>query len=218
MKGEFNLLSHFDIGAAIFDFDDTLVATFEVRRHTLRKALAEFGHRVDESEIVKRWGLPFNELVLGLAPVISLERFIPYYEVYMNSEPPRLQPCVVEVLSELRRLDVYCCVHSSSHTSLIRADLRALSCDVYFDDIFGADRTVRAKPDPLSLDVVMAELSLRNISRDRCVYFGDSPRDLAVASANNLAFVGVATGQTSANEFRSLPGVAMAIESFCDLT
>jgi phosphoglycolate phosphatase len=87
-------------------------------------------------------------------------------------------------------------------TSLVTQDLEALGVFHLISMVFGSDVTAYTKPDPKSLDVVVAWLCDRGYCISRTLYVGDSVNDLMVARGRGLPFVAVLTGRTSVEAFR----------------
>jgi phosphoglycolate phosphatase len=179
--------------------------------------LTELGYSVDVPKVASLWGLPFPDLIQGLAPGIDIHDFTEYYAHAMGEEPPRLLPGAAEVLQRLQRRSVPTAILSSSLTRLVRQDLRALGIEPLITDVFGSDRTPARKPDPQALDPAKELVIGTGCPVSRILYVGDSLADLGIAAANGVSFIGVTTGFTTAKIFRESGFVGPIVSSLLQL-
>ena len=193
------------------------MATFEVRSLTLVRTLGELGYSVDVPKVASNWGLPFPDLIQALAPGIDLESFANYYARAMEDEPPRLLPGSEEVLQRLHGRGIPALILSSSLTSLIQQDLRALAIEQYIAEVFGSDRSPVRKPDPRSLKPAIQLLAGMGCLESRILYIGDSLTDFVIAKDNGVSFVGVTTGFTTAAMMREGGFVGPVVSSLLEL-
>jgi phosphoglycolate phosphatase len=180
----------------IIDFDDTLVATYQVRALTLRRTAEKLGAHIEEGAIRRLWGRPFPELIDGLVPSVPFEDFIASYRLEMMKDRPVAERGADEFLKRCRADAKKVLVHSSSRTDLIEQDLEMLGWRHLVDDVFGIDRTRYPKPDRRSLDMALGWLRVHGQPTGLTTYIGDSPNDSILAKLSGLPFIGVLSGLT----------------------
>jgi phosphoglycolate phosphatase-like HAD superfamily hydrolase len=185
----------------IFDFDDTIMATFEIRSKSLIRTYQEFNTNVTREEVLLHWGLPFDELIHSLAPQIHLAQFLERYRRVMGEASPILLPGVMSLFQFFDSQGVPRIIHSSSRTDLVWQDILASHLASLVTDVYGCDRTTFAKPDPRSLEAIMESFRAGGLLPQQLLYIGDSVRDLQVARGNGIPFLGVLTGQTTRHMF-----------------
>jgi phosphoglycolate phosphatase-like HAD superfamily hydrolase len=178
----------------IVDFDDTLVATYRVRVHTLIRTAAKLGRSITEAEVSANWGSPFPELISALMPNVAFDEFFSLYTNEMLVDHPIALAGAFRLLNYCRGNLKTIIIHSSSRTDLVQQDLVALGWSSHVDQVFGIDRTIYSKPDPLSMCAPLGWLRGRGRNANAAVYIGDSPNDSLLASRCQLPFIGVLTG------------------------
>jgi phosphoglycolate phosphatase-like HAD superfamily hydrolase len=189
-------------GAALLDFDDTMMATRLTRRDALIKACEDFGQAVTPSDIAEHWGKPFRQLILALVPDVDYERFLPHYANVMLRYHPEALPGVRPMLSRMRELDKLVAVVTSSSRSLVEQDLQVGGLLTFVWRLWAFEDTPVHKPNPLVLEPALVELSRQGVGTDTTVYVGDSLADFAVALGNGVRFIAVLTGTTSRRDFQ----------------
>lgn len=187
--------------AAIFDFDDTLMATRKSRVAALIRAAADFGYFVKSEDIAKHWGRPFDDLISGIMPGIDYEIFHRHYAAVMRTIPPQALPGAHDLLAELTDHGVRIFIVSSGSRELVRQDLEDGSLWQYVSRLWGFEDTAYRKPDPRTLEPVLLELAKYDVHLDQALYIGDSISDFKVATANGLPFCAVLTGTDRREDF-----------------
>ena len=190
--------------SAIFDFDDTLMATRRSRTEALIMGAARFGYSLTPRDIAEHWEKPFNELVAALMPGVEYETFYNHYASVMRRVPPQEVPGASALLAALTGRGVRVFVVSSGSRGLVHQDLEADGLSRYVSALWGYEDTPYHKPDPRTLDPVLLTLQETGINLSEAVYIGDSISDMAVATARGLLFCAVLTGQHGRSDFRSL--------------
>ncbi len=201
----------------IFDFDDTLIESRRDRRTRLLQALEAFGHEPDQSQLATAWGLPFRSLVLQLCPALSSRypEFLHFYAERLQQAPPR--PCagVLDAIPLLARTATLF-VHTASSGLLARTDLQSLGILTHFDFVCGSEWQRSPKPDPRSLDDLLAMIAIDR-SRERVVYVGDSPTDAAIADHAGIVFVAAMSSDVARAAFSSSTNQCSAIADMREL-
>lgn len=193
------------VKAIIFDLDDTLLMTSQIRY----QAIIDFGKKEYDLEITKsqihdQWGKPFDDFLINLyksqekLPILK-QKYIKWLENYKN----RAYPNSVSVVNSL--MEKYSVgVLSSSTTDLIKRDLNDSGFDVNrFFFIQGAELTEVNKPDPGVFDLIYSKLPDDKIVRSEVVYVGDAITDMMAAKGAGLQFVGVVGRTTPRNAFEN---------------
>lgn len=189
------------IKAVLFDFDDTLMATKSSRVPALIQAFKELGYVVTPAMINGHWGLPFNLLVSSIAPGIDYELFCTRYSSVMLNFLPRPTPYAVALLRLLSSSRIPALVISSGSRGLVTQDLEISGLLPNITKLWGYEDTPFHKPDPRTVEPVLAYLSQQNIDRFHVLYIGDSLADYLVAHQNDIPFCAVLTGSYSRPAF-----------------
>jgi len=187
---------------AIFDFDDTLMATKVGRVAALTKALSDFGYHVTEDGIDSNWGKPFDQLISSLAPNIDYKSFYKHYSKIMLGFPPVVQPGVIEVLQFLKANIIPIYVVSSGSRDLVIQDLERGDIAKFINKLWCFEDTEYHKPDPRTLKPIIGTLETNGILPRDAVYIGDSLSDYHVARENDINFIAVLSGMHKYEDFR----------------
>jgi phosphoglycolate phosphatase len=190
--------------SAVFDFDDTLMATRRTRTKALIIGADHFGYSITRQQIAKHWGKPFDQLVAALMPGVDYDRFRNHYASVMRELPPEELPGASALLAVLTRHRVRVFVVSSGSRGLVEQDLESHGLSRYVSALWGYEDTPHHKPDPRTLDPVLLTLQETGISVSEAIYIGDSISDLHMATAKGLRFCAVLTGQHGCLDFLSL--------------
>ncbi|MFI2609397.1 HAD family hydrolase [Kitasatospora sp. NPDC018619] len=190
--------------AVLFDLDDTLVVTAEVKwAHHKAVARRFYGIDLTDEELRLHWGKPFDLMIRALyRDSDTVERM---REANLSLEEEFLKrplPGAVEVVHELwnRGLDVGV-VTSTNRLSALRDVERIGVPTDRLALLQGADDSPHHKPDPRVFDAALATLGARGIAARDVWYVGDALIDHAAATGAGLRFVGVATGFCRREDF-----------------
>jgi phosphoglycolate phosphatase len=169
--------------AVIFDWDDTLVDTWEAVRHAVNATLVAMDHPPwSEEEALQRIGPPSRILFTQLfgedrwheADRIFLESYlngVGHVRAYAQAE---------EILGNLFEKNVYLAVVSAKRGALLRKEAAYLKLDAYFKRLVGAGDAVKDKPDA---EAVYLALKGSGIEPGPHVWFiGDSYTDMTCAA------------------------------------
>lgn len=188
--------------AVVFDFDDTLIASRNDRAGRLLGALSKFGCDPDERQLSNAWGLPFEQLVIKLAPTVRhrYSEFLLFYANELTAAPPMPAPGLEDALVLLHANSVLF-VHSSSHAFLVRVDLQSINALRYFDLVIGSNLYMGAKPATSTLAGFSNFLTSSCPDVRMSFYVGNSRVDAELAHNARLPFVGVNYGWPAASDF-----------------
>lgn len=186
--------------AVIFDWDDTLVSTFEPKVYQwIGTALGHYGKKITQNDVLEQWGKPLVTMASNLYGIEARDTsYILNIMVEESHNYPKIPFEGSLSLVELLRSAGYtlCLVTSSSRSSIGRdASYNTAMAAMLelFDYTFTADDVEHHKPDPRVFDDVLAELAL---SPERAIYVGDGGHDASAALMAGLGFIGVNSGPT----------------------
>lgn len=189
------------LGAAMFDFDDTLMATRERRVAALIEAAGHFGFTLTPDLIQPHWGKPFYQLVGGMAPGIDYQAFHRHYSQVMRKHPPKASPGAGRTLRTLYAARIPVFVISSGSRELVRQDLEVANLWRYITRLWGYEDSEYHKPDPRVLRPITNLVHEMGLPIGETTYVGDSVADYQVSSMNDVPFVAVLTGVDRREDF-----------------
>jgi HAD superfamily hydrolase (TIGR01549 family) len=187
--------------AVIFDYDDTLVKTREIKwRQFQAVARDTYGINLTEDVLRQHWGKPYDQIHrLYFKDADTLENMIAAKLARESEFPVELQPGALETVSRLRRKGIVLAILSSSSQRVVAPDLWRLGFDLSdFAYIQTSEATTVHKPDPAVFAPVLKHIGVDGPS---VIYVGDALSDYQAATAVGLRFVGVTTGTVSSLDF-----------------
>lgn len=205
------------IRAIIFDFDDTLVKTKEIRYKAIKKAGKKFYNlNISDEDITSQWGKPFNTFIFEVFNKSDdPETLFKNYQSILSDFPNESYPNTNETIKQLKSKYLLGII-SASHKQLINSGMKDVGLEPQlFSFAQSADNTTIHKPDP---DVFLPSLSIfaqSGITKDQILYVGDAPDDYFAASAARIHFCAIADRTTPASQFKKLK--ANYITKFAEL-
>jgi phosphoglycolate phosphatase len=183
------------IRGIIFDFDGTLIDSYEAIGESLNHARAAFSLApVPQDEVRRMVGHGLEKLIeqsIGADRVPEGVRlFREKYETLCR-ERTSLMPQVKETVEELGRRGYQMGIATNKPSYFARSILQALEMDHLFEEVVGPNDVERPKPDPEMLEMVMMRIGL---GPDEVVYIGDMPLDVETARRAGLSVYTVASG------------------------
>lgn len=191
------------INALVFDFDDTLMDTRARRFRPLIDTFKSFGCMPKREDISRNWGKPFDALVVAIAPSVNYEAFVRRYSVAMRKFPPRTHLGAKRLLRILQQRGVPSFIVSSGSKILVKQDLDYAGLSKYVSFLWGFEDTPYHKPDPRTLEPVLAVFKNMALPRGNILFVGDSLADFQMAAASRIPFCAVLTGATMRKDFNS---------------
>ena len=190
---------------AIFDLDGTLLNTIEDLANACNYALSKFSFPTHTLEKYKRFvGNGLYKLVERALPIehkdkdtvnMVLDVFNKYYNEHMM-DVTKPYDGIIELLDELILNGVKLAVVSNK-----KHDFTLEIVNKYFGSrfniVFGQRENYKAKPDPVT---VLEVIDNFNITKDECIYIGDSDIDIITAKNAKVTSVGVTWGFRSEEE------------------
>ena len=188
------------IKAVIFDLDGTLLNTIDDIGDSLNTALSAHGfkpHTVDEIKMFVGSGVDIllRRALAGTACTPEQLRGVKarYTEEYAARQAIKTKAYdgLVQVLDDLRRLGVKTAVLSNKPQEDTVKTVAHFFTLARFDLVFGQREGVPTKPDPTALYGIIKELG---VSKEDCVFVGDSDVDMKTAANAGMKKIGVLWG------------------------
>ncbi|MGL5086046.1 MAG: HAD family hydrolase [Clostridium sp.] len=207
--------------AVIFDLDGTLLDTLEDLANACNYALKECGLKTHETEKYKRF--------VGDGRFKLIERIISkednteelfnkvlklYDEYYLEHMVDETKPYdgIINLLEQLKSLGIKLCVVSNKPHEFAEEMVNK-----YFGNkiniVYGQRLNYKTKPDPETIFEVIKELG---ISKDECLYVGDSNVDVLTAKNAGVKSIGVSWGFRGRNELEEA-GADFVVDNVCEL-
>lgn len=199
--------------AVIFDMDDTLLLTRDVKwAHHRHVARTSYGIELDDATLREHWGKPFDEMIGHYyRHSATPDEMRAANHASAADFPKQPVPGAVELVTRLLDEGTLVGVVTSTRTDMALADLAR--CGFPVDRLFlvqGADQSPVHKPDPAVFD--NARTLLAELGVDEITYVGDALMDEQAATAAGLEFVGITTGLFGADDFPSGTRVVATVE------
>lgn len=192
------------IKAVLFDFDDTLVKTKEIRYKALKFAGKKFfNFDITDNEIDQYWGKPFNAFLSGLFKNIeSPEALTEKYKSTLHEFPNEPYTGTIEVLENLSKKYLLGIV-SSSNPDLILSGMENTGIDpkLFFFIQSSYDTDIH-KPDPRVFLPCIEKLKIKAIKKSETLYVGDALDDFESSSKAGIHFCGIANRTVSEDVFK----------------
>jgi phosphoglycolate phosphatase len=186
--------------ACIFDLDGTLLDTLTAISYTGNLTFQEFGMEPFEKEEYKYF---VGDGAGNLVARAMKKRGIPeeqYEEILDRYQENFAKHCmyqvhpyegIPELLSSLKEAGVKIAVLSNKPHERTIENIETMFGKGYFDHIQGEQKEVRRKPDPSGVFQIMNRFGL---SREDCLYIGDTNTDMQTGKNAGLSTVGVTWG------------------------
>ncbi len=183
-----------------FDLDNTLINNREGIVNSFNYALKKFNiPTLERVEIEKMIGTPLDDMfkeVSDINPKELSSAFREYYSkkgIYQGS----LLPGVKETLEILKQNSFILGIITSKRQDLAVEITKILGIFKYFEYIIGENKNMKSKLDPNLKKYLQNKYSNYDI-----VIIGDHPKDMALAENLGAPFIGLLTGNHSADDLR----------------
>lgn len=169
--------------AVIFDWDDTIVDTWQVVRSAINATLAHFGHQPwSEDEARKRIGPPARVLFSGLFGEDKWQEadkvYIAAYKANISAHI-RVHDGARDTLEFLKSAGIPMAVVSTKRGPLLREEAAQLGLDGYFVRLVGAGDAPADKPDAQSVQFALKDTKIT--PSKNVIFIGDSVTDMVTA-------------------------------------
>jgi len=184
------------IRGIVFDFDGTIVDSMPMVFNALNDALKRRSLPTIESELLGAMsGLPVIDIISSKALIsefVAKEVEKDVFEAYTSfcSVHCQLLPNVESTLKTLKFKRIKLGLFTTTPIKPLMAVEKKFSLKDYFD-IMIAKEDAKNKPNPEGLNKIIAEFG---ITKDECLYVGDSPIDILTGKAAGIKTIAVTTG------------------------
>jgi pyrophosphatase PpaX len=182
--------------AILFDWDGTLFDSGEMVRQSTYHAIREvLGLEIDADTVNPWFGRTLEVQFQGLVPHADgplVERLVAAYRhhnVTIHDALARPVPGAVELVQELHGAGYRLAIVSSKRVRMVERGLQVLGLTAYFPVVVGMESAPRHKPDPAPVEAALE--AWPDLPRSRVVMVGDSPYDMASATAAGVDAVGL---------------------------
>ena len=202
-----------------FDLDNTLINNRKGIVNSFNYALRKYNlPEIDKLKIEKMIGTPLDDMFTKfttLKPSMLSSAFREYYGI-VGIYQSKLLSGVKKKLKELKKLNFTLGVITSKKQEMAIKIIEFLKIREYFDYILGEteDTKVLGKLDPKLRDILKQKYPSFKI-----IVIGDHPKDVMLSNNLNCPFIGVLTGNHSANELKKVKSnKILIINSLKELT
>ena len=204
------------VKAVLFDLDGTLADTLQALANNVNAVLTEAGLPTHPLEAYRRFvGNGAKRLIERAAGErysdALLERFVERYDrTCLEDTPP--YDGVLETLDLLKAYGIRLAVVTNKpHAQSVKL-VKHLFGD-RFDAVFGSQPCYQRKPHPEVVELAMKTLG---VTREECVFVGDSDLDVQTAHNAGLACIGCCYGFRGEEELKNA-GADALVYSFAEL-
>jgi len=192
--------------AVIFDFDGTIVDSYEVHLESFRRALSKFGLTVEDREIYRCFGKPAKQILSEILPQqarahvdeLVKEKRIQFIETSLEV---RVFDGVEETLRYLKQKGIATALATSADRPSVLRVLSRFGLEGYFDVILSAEDVKAAKPNP---EIFVRAADRLGVGIQECLVVGDSVFDVIAAREAGIKTVAIANNPFQIEEIRSL--------------
>jgi len=186
------------IRGIIFDFDGTLIDSYEAIAESLNHVRASFSLPPFTLTMVKSMvghGLEvLIEEAVGAEHVEDGVRLFRQTYAGLCEKKTTILPQVRDTVEELQRRGYQMAIATNKPSYFARDILRSLEMDHLFIEVLGPNDVQLPKPDPEMLEIIMMRVGL---SPEEVVYVGDMPIDVEVANRAGVFVYAVPTGSAT---------------------
>jgi phosphoglycolate phosphatase-like HAD superfamily hydrolase len=201
-----------EVRAALFDLDDTLLKTAEVKWAHHRAVAAQYGITLTDETLARYWGMPFDQMIGYLYNhADTLENMRAANRALEAQFPKDIHDDAITTLARLALRGIVSGVVTSASSEFAIADLARLHVpEDAFLFVQGADITPYHKPDGRVFGPALARLAELGIEPSEVLYVGDATMDHEAATNAGILFLGVATGFVSVEQFQERGAAAIS--------
>lgn len=171
----------------VFDMDGTLLDSMGCLEDWIYRAVkAHSAPGLTPADITAAFGPTEKEIISRFVPAEFAQACLEdYYTIYEQEHVLRVSvyPEMDFLLNELRRAKFPTALCTGKSRRAVEISLHQLGWYDVFQTIITGDDTRKFKPDPEGLNLILAKTKA---ARDRAIFIGDSPADLAAARSAGL--------------------------------
>jgi phosphoglycolate phosphatase len=201
-----------------FDLDNTLINNRTGIVASFNYALNKYDlPELKSSEIENMIGIPLNEMfnkVTNQNPEKLALAFREYYRkdgVYQAT----LLPGIKSKLNELQKKQFTMGIITSKQQKLAKKVVEILNIQEFFDYILGETEDTKELG---KLDPSLKNILIKKYPEHKIIVIGDHPKDAMLSNNLNCPFIGVLTGNHSANQLKQVKsGKSLIVNSVSEL-
>ncbi len=204
---------HLMTSSVIFDMDDTLLATREVKwAHHRQVARDHYGIELTDEVLGRHWGEPFDQMIGHLYQhSASVDQMRAANQASAHLFPKQAIPGAVDVVTHLLDRGLTVGVLTSMNTANALVDLSRCGFPMnLLAFVQGADETPHHKPDPRVFTPALE--TLHAMGSTEVTHVGDALIDERAAVGAGLRFVAVTTGLFAAEAFGESPVIGSLVD------
>ena len=171
----------------VFDCDGTVLDTFELIEHIVISTFDELfpDYHISKEEAHSFFGPFIDETFVKYATIdVPLDKCISTYAKYAElytKDYIKAYPNMNEALKELKNMGYKLVIVSNKIEKEVIRGLDITNLSEYFDDIIGADKLTKVKPDPECINLIRDKYHVENM-----LLIGDSKIDIDTAINANI--------------------------------
>lgn len=168
------------IDGIIFDFDGTLVDTFDTHLQSWREAFKSVGSKMDNKKFINNFGKSYKDFTFSIDPNLSnfdADKVIQTEKKLMKTRSSQynLFPECREVLEILNEKNIKCMIASSNPHQVTENLLAQFKISHLISKVVGPDDVKNGKPAP---DMLLLALDSCGIAARNSIMVGDTPHDI----------------------------------------
>ncbi len=199
--------------AILFDFDYTLVDSSNGVCECVAYSLSKTGYGIpSDEEICKTIGLPLPGIFATLTSDDDPDAFEKFRVIFKEKADEVMNNKTIffdkapETIRSLCNQLIRCGIVSTKFRYRIAEVLERYDLTDNFEVVIGGEDVSAFKPDPEGLIKAIRTLDL---SKDDCVFVGDSVIDAQTAQNAGVDFIGVLSGTTSREQLDVYPNICL---------
>jgi phosphoglycolate phosphatase len=186
------------IRGIIFDFDGTLIDSYEAITESLNAVRASFSMpALPVSEVKGMVGHGLEHLIAGAVGSGRVDEGVRLFRQTYGAiceRTTKILPQVKETLEQLDRRGYVMAIATNKPSYFARDILRALEIDHLFAEVLGPNDVEKAKPDPEMIEIILMRLGL---SSEETAYVGDMLLDIEVGRRAGVEVYAIPTGSAT---------------------
>ncbi len=195
--------NNMNIKLCIFDLDGTLTDTIDTIAHFVNTALAKFGYGSIEAQRYKLLvGDGAKNLIMRALETLGVEdnnheilnKVLPYYNEIYNADflyKTTVYNGIEELLNKLKSAGIKIAVLSNKPHNTTERVLQGMFNNELFDIWFGARDGIALKPSPEGVYEIIETIG---VTKEECLYIGDTMTDMQTGKNAGLFTIGVLWG------------------------
>jgi len=191
--------------AIIFDLDGTLVDSVNFWLSLYKKTTEKLNLKLDEKEIIKRFGESDVDILISLVPKEKREEVIKYYYMLKEKEKKKLNlkkfKFVDDVFKKIKEKKIKIGIATGNSREIAELIIKKNMLEKYIDCLVTYEDVKRGKPYP---DMLLKLIKYFNVKKDEVIYVGDSLYDFESARRAKVKICIVLTGVLNKAEAEKL--------------